>query len=104
MVTKQQIIDVAKTCFDPEIPVNIWDLGLIYDINVNENPESVKVQMTLTSQGCPSAQQIPQDLKSKIANELKVKDVSVELVFDPIWTPERISEDGKRKLGIADEL
>ena len=104
MVTKQQIIDVAKTCFDPEIPVNIWDLGLIYDINVNENPENVKVRMTLTSQACPSAQQIPQEFKSKIMNELKVKDVSVELVFDPMWTPERISEDGKRKLGIADEL
>ncbi len=104
MITKDQIIEVAKKCFDPEIPVNIWDLGLIYDITLNKDTESVKIQMTLTSRACPAAQQIPNELKSKIASELKVKDVSVELVFDPVWTPERISQEGKKKLGIAENL
>lgn len=100
MVTKEQVVEVAKKCFDPEIPVNIWDLGLIYEIAVNENPENVKIRMTLTSQACPAAQQIPNEFKAKIVNELKVKEVSIDLVFDPVWTPERISEEGKKKLGI----
>ena len=98
MPTREQVIEVAKQCFDPEIPVNIWDLGLIYDIDAS--PEKVNVRMSLTSQGCPSAQQIPQDLRAKIILDLHVKDVKVDVVFDPPWTPERISEEGKKKLGI----
>ncbi len=101
MPTKEQVIEIAKQCFDPEIPVNIWDLGLIYDINVQ--PDRVDVQMSLTSQGCPSAQQIPQDLKTRIMDDLKVKTVNVQVVFDPPWTPERISEEGKKKLGLHEE-
>ena len=101
MPTKEQVIEVAKECFDPEIPVNIWDLGLIYDIDAQ--PDKVNVRMSLTSQGCPAAQQIPSDLKTKIIEKLSVKDVQVQVVFDPAWTPERISEEGKRKLGIAEE-
>lgn len=102
MPTKEDVIEAAKKCFDPEIPVNIWDLGLVYDIQIDEAKESVKVQMTLTAQGCPAAQQIPQDLKKSILKEAKAKHVDVELVFDPPWTPERISEEGKKKLGILD--
>lgn len=101
MPTREQVIEIAKQCFDPEIPVNIWDLGLIYDIEAQA--DKVQIRMSLTSQACPSAQQIPQDFKSKIQNQLKVKDVNVQLVFDPPWTPERISAEGKKRLGIDEE-
>ncbi len=100
MPTREQIIDVAKQCFDPEIPVNIWDLGLIYDINTDDS--KVSVRMSLTSQSCPAAQAIPDNLKKKIQESLGVEDVTVSITFDPPWTPERISEDGKKKLGIED--
>ena len=102
MVTKDQVIEIAKQCFDPEIPVNIWDLGLIYDIDVKPEGEEVRIQMTLTSQHCPAAQSLPADLKSKLATGLKLKNVQIDLVFDPVWTPERISEEGKKKLGIEE--
>ena len=97
MITKDQVIEVAKTCFDPEIPVNIWDLGLIYDIAVEE--KKVSIRMSLTSQHCPAAKSIPEDLKTKIKNTLNAE-AAIELVFDPLWTPERISEEGKKRLGI----
>lgn len=101
MLTKEQVVDVARTCFDPEIPVNIWDLGLIYDIEISKD-DAVKIRMTLTSQHCPAAKSIPEDLKTKIKNSLKTEQVDIELVFEPLWTPERISEAGKRKLGIEE--
>lgn len=99
--TKEQVIEIAKQCFDPEIPVNIWDLGLIYDIQIEG--DKVDIKMSLTSQGCPAAQAIPTDLKSKIMSDLKLKNVNVQVVFDPPWTPERISAEGKKKLGIEVE-
>lgn len=85
MITKDQVIGAAKQTFDPEIPIDIWELGLIYDIEVGEDQESVKVRMTLTTQACPSAQQIPQMLKDKVL-QLGAKDVDVQIVFDPPWT------------------
>ena len=103
MPTKEQIIEIAKQCFDPEIPVNIWDLGLIYDIDVKPDADQVDVRMSLTSQGCPAAQQIPSDLKAKIQASLKVKNVNIQIVFDPPWTPERISGEGRKKLGLEEE-
>ena len=102
MVTKDQIVEAAKQCFDPEIPVNIWDLGLIYDIDLKPEEETVTIQMSLTSQHCPAAKSIPDDLKTKIISATKLKTVNVELVFDPPWSPERISEEGKKKLGIEE--
>ena len=102
MVTKDQIIDAAKQCFDPEIPVNIWDLGLIYDIELKPEDEAVNIRMSLTSQHCPAAKSIPDDLKTKIKSSTPVKTVNVEVVFDPPWSPERISEEGKKKLGIEE--
>lgn len=102
MPTKEEVISIAKQCYDPEIPVNIWDLGLIYDIEIQPDEGAVHVRMTLTSQGCPSAQEIPQTLKGRIQEQLKVKNVNVEVVFDPPWSPERISEEGKKRLGIGE--
>ena len=101
MMTRDEVIEVAKQCFDPEIPVNIWDLGLIYDIDIPESG-AVQIKMTLTSQHCPAAKTIPEDLTKKILATQKTKDVKIDLVFDPIWTPERLSEDAKKKLGIEE--
>ena len=98
MIKKEAVIEIAKQCYDPEIPVNIWDLGLIYNIDIEG--EAVKINMTLTSQSCPSAKEIPQSLQKKIEAQLKPASVSIHLTFDPLWTPERISEEGKKKLGI----
>ncbi len=102
MITRDEIIEAAKQCFDPEIPVNIWDLGLIYDIAVAPDGDAVQIKMTLTSQHCPAAKTIPEDLTKKILATKKTKDVKIDLVFEPVWTPERISEEGKQKLGIEE--
>ncbi|MBU3759840.1 MAG: DUF59 domain-containing protein [Candidatus Omnitrophica bacterium] len=100
MPTREEVIEAAKQCFDPEIPVNIWDLGLIYEITADDT--KVSVRMSLTSQSCPAAQEIPNQFKKKIQEMLGVEDVTVSIVFDPLWTPERISEEGRKKLGIED--
>ena len=98
MVTEQEVVDVIKTCFDPEIPVNIYDLGLIYNIQIE--PEAVHVQMTLTSQGCPSAQQMPAMIQEKIQSVLNVPTVDVNVVWEPPWSTGRMSEEAKLELGI----
>lgn len=100
MLTREEAIEVARQCFDPEIPVNIWDLGLVYDIQLQESTETALIKMTLTSQHCPAAQSIPEDLKKKLLATGKIKEAKIDLVFDPPWTPERINEEGKKKLGI----
>ena len=102
MATKDQVIEVLKQCHDPEIPVNIWDLGLIYDIDLYPENEQVKIRMSLTSQACPAAQQIPDQMKSALTQKLGFKDVQIDVVFDPPWTPERISEEGKKRLGLSE--
>ena len=102
MATKDQVIEVLKQCHDPEIPVNIWDLGLIYDIDLYPENEQVKIRMSLTSQACPAAQQIPDQIKNMLTQKLEFKDVQIEVVFDPPWTAERISDEGKKRLGLSE--
>ena len=102
MATKDNVIEAAKQVFDPEIPVDIWNLGLIYDIDVVDAGKKVEIRMSLTTQHCPAAQSIPEDLKKKVLELTDATEVNINLVFDPAWTPERISEDGKKKLGITD--
>lgn len=99
MPTQEEVIDVIKQCYDPEIPINIYDLGLIYQIDAK--PESVFVKMTLTAAACPAAQSIPEQVRQKISS-LGVKQVNVEVTFDPPWSPEKISPEGRKKLGIPD--
>lgn len=96
---EQAIIDAIKTVFDPEIPVNVYDLGLIYRIDINENTE-VHVDMTLTSPGCPVAQSLPLDVADAVRSVEGVVDVDIELVWDPPWTMERMSEAAKLQLGM----
>lgn len=91
-----------KTCFDPEIPVNIVDLGLIYDMAVTDDASGrlVEVKMTLTAQGCGMGPVIAEDARTKIAALPGVTSAKVHIVWDPIWTPQMISPEGRKKLGI----
>lgn len=101
---KELVIANLKKVFDPEIPVNIYDLGLIYDLSVSD--DSVKVVMTLTSAFCPSAEEIPADVQAQIENALTelntTRTTSVEVVFDPPWTPERVTEEARLEMGMYD--
>ena len=98
MINKKEIIEVLQTCFDPEIPVNVLDLGLIYDIKIDEG--QVYVQMTLTAPGCGMGPYIAQNAEWRIAEIDGVEDVEVDMVFDPPWSPELITEEGKKLLGL----
>jgi metal-sulfur cluster biosynthetic enzyme len=99
MVTKEQVYEVLQTCYDPEIPVNIVDLGLVYDVEVND--DKVAVKMTLTAPGCGMGTMIANDARAKILDLEGVEDATVDLVWDPPWDPSRISEEAKQKLGIG---
>ena len=98
-VPTEQVREALKTVFDPEIPVNVVDLGLIYEVQVGENND-VHVQMTLTAAGCGMGPYIAQQAEWAISEIEGVEDVEVEMVFDPPWSPDRITEDGKKLLGI----
>ncbi len=97
-VLEDKVIDAIKECYDPEIPVNIWELGLIYEINVGDDP-IVNVRMTLTAPGCPAARSLPIEVHDRIAEIPEVKDVNIEIVWDPPWTPEMMSQEAKLELG-----
>ena len=101
MVTTDDIYTELKQVFDPEIPVNIVDLGLIYDVAIEE--QNVKITMTLTSQSCPSAQEIPDMMKRRIDKIEQVNATEIEVVYQPQWTPQLISEEGRKILGMEDE-
>jgi FeS assembly SUF system protein len=98
-VLKDSIIGVLKTVFDPEIPVNIYDLGLIYDVSIDDSKQVV-VQMTLTSPGCPVAQTFPGTVETAVNTLAEVSDCTVNLVWDPPWTQDRMTEVAKLELGI----
>lgn len=95
---KEAVIEALKDVYDPEIPVNIVDLGLVYNVAVADG--EVHIEMTLTAPGCGMGPYIAQQAEWRVAELDDVDDVEVDLVFDPPWTPERITEDGKKLLGI----
>jgi FeS assembly SUF system protein len=95
---EEQVIDVLREIYDPEIPVNIYELGLIYDIDAN--PEQVSISMTLTSPGCPVAGSLPVEIESRVRKIPGVQSAKVYIVWDPPWSPDRISEAGKLQLGL----
>ena len=97
-VTRQSVIDIMKNVYDPEIPVNVVDLGLVYGVEVDEG--DVHVLMTLTAPGCGMGPMIAQQAEWAISELEGVEDVEVEMTFDPPWNPDLISEDGKKLLGI----
>ncbi len=93
-----KIIEVIKTIYDPEIPVDIYELGLIYDVFVNEDNEA-KILMTLTSPNCPVAETLPVEVEEKVKTLEEIKDAEVEITFDPTWTQDMMSEEAKLELG-----
>ncbi|HEY7789494.1 MAG TPA: DUF59 domain-containing protein [Vicinamibacterales bacterium] len=96
---KPGILDVLSTVYDPEIPVNIYELGLIYDILV-DTERVVGIRMTLTAPGCPAAQSLPLEVEDKIRQVPGVKGVKLDIVWEPPWDKERMSEEAKLQLGI----
>ncbi|EAR02669.1 DUF59 domain-containing protein [Maribacter sp. HTCC2170] len=95
----EKIVQVMKTIYDPEIPVDIYELGLIYDVFVNEDYD-VKILMTLTSPNCPVAETLPVEVEEKVKSLDAVKDAMVEITFDPPWTQDLMSEEAKLELGM----
>ncbi|MFQ5355197.1 MAG: DUF59 domain-containing protein [Mariprofundaceae bacterium] len=95
---RQRVIQVLQTIYDPEIPVSIYELGLIYDLQLDEQGR-VRVQMTLTSPGCPVAQTFPLEIETRLGDVDGVTDVAVELVWDPPWGPDRMTEAARLELG-----
>ena len=98
MVTEEQVYDALRTCYDPEIPVNIVDLGLIYEVTVKD--DNVNVVMTLTARGCPLHSLISQEVRSRLASIPGIKSANVQVVWDPPWDPSRLSEAAKKMLGL----
>ena len=96
---RERILDALRQCYDPEIPINIVDLGLIYDVQ-NDAEGNVAVKMTLTTQGCPSALAIPDQVRTRVAAIDEVRDVKVEIVWEPAWNPSMISPNGRQVLGL----
>ena len=96
---ENEIVEALKTVFDPEIPVNIYELGLIYDIDIQAEG-AVQVKMTLTSPGCPVAGSLPGEVRDKVAGVPGVTSVDVELVWDPSWNPSMMSEAARLELGM----
>lgn len=95
----EKIVTVLKTIYDPEIPVDIYELGLIYDVFVNEDYE-VKILMTLTSPNCPVAESLPAEVEERVKSLDVVKDAEVEITFDPPWSQDLMSEEAKLELGM----
>jgi len=96
---KDEIVKILKTIYDPEISINIYDLGLIYSIKIEEN-KKVKIDMTLTSANCPFAQSLPVEVRDKVLLIKGVEDVSIEMVWDPLWGPDQMSDVAKLELNL----
>jgi FeS assembly SUF system protein len=95
----EQVIEAIRTVFDPEIPVNIYELGLVYSVDIDEKG-TANIRMTLTSPACPSAAEIPVDVERKAMGVPGIKEAKVEVVWEPTWTPEMMSEAAKLQLGM----
>ena len=97
-VLEEKVIEALKNCYDPEIPVNIFELGLIYEIGIDDNA-NVQIKMTLTSPACPVAGSLPGEVETRIRNIPEVNDVKVQLVWNPPWDKEMMSDVAKLELG-----
>jgi len=97
MLTKEAVMDALREVYDPEIPVNVVDLGLIYGVDVQD--DKVHVKMTMTARGCPMHQFLSSSAEERLLSLDGVKDAHVEIVWDPPWTPERITQEGRKALG-----
>ena len=98
-VIEAQVLDALRTCFDPEIPVNIYELGLVYEVHV-DGAGMVDIKMTLTSPHCPAVQSLPAEIEAKIKAVPGVTDAKIDLVWDPPWDPSKMSEAARLQLGM----
>ena len=98
-IIEAEVIEALRTCFDPEIPVNIYEMGLIYEVKVDE-AGAVAIQMTLTSPHCPAAQSIPAEVEGKVRAIAGVTDVKIDIVWEPPWDPSKMSEAARLQLGM----
>jgi FeS assembly SUF system protein len=99
LVIENEVLEALRTCFDPEIPVNIYELGLIYNVKVEEGG-AVTITMTLTSPHCPAAQSMPAEIEEKVKAVPGVSEVKIDLVWDPPWDPSKMSEAARLQLGM----
>ncbi len=95
---EEKIVEILKTVYDPEIPVDIYELGLVYDIRIDESG-TAHIKMTLTSPGCPVAGSLPGEVEDRVKSVIGIEDAEVEIVWDPPWTPDMMSEEAKLELG-----
>ena len=96
-INKKDVIEILKQCYDPEIPIDLWNLGLIYEITIKDH--NINITMSLTTPGCTMGQHMADDIKSKLENLKNVNEVCVDVVFDPPWQPEMMTNEGRKKLG-----
>jgi FeS assembly SUF system protein len=96
----ERIVSAMRSCYDPEIPVNIYDLGLIYAVDLEAETSKVQIKMTLTSPACPVAGSLPGEVQTRVREVPGVADAEVELVWDPPWSPERMSEEARLQLNL----
>ena len=104
---EKAVWDAMKTCYDPEIPIDLWNLGLIYDIEIKQNDNGisdVKVVMSLTTPGCTMGQHMAEEKKAKVSAMQEIGSVDVEVTFDPPWRPEMMTDEAREKLGFDDEV
>jgi len=99
MAIEEKVLETLRTCYDPEIPVNIYELGLIYDVQVTPD-RAVNIKMTLTAPNCPAAQSLPIEVESKVGSIDGITDTHVEVVWEPPWEPSRMSEAARLQLGM----
>jgi len=100
-INEAEVMDALHECYDPEIPVNIVDLGLVYGVEVDEEKEHVHISMTLTALGCPMAGEVIAEVEMRVGQVENVKSCKVDLTFDPPWSPDRMTEDAKWELGMG---
>tara|TARA_X000001036_G_scaffold161597_2_gene153223 strand:- start:834 stop:1187 length:354 start_codon:yes stop_codon:yes gene_type:complete len=105
-INENTIIDVLKQCFDPEIPIDLWNLGLIYKVDIkplSNGDNDIYVLMTLTTPGCTMGQHMSDDIKSKVESIKGINKATVEVTFDPPWEPEMMTEEARNKLGFPEQ-
>jgi FeS assembly SUF system protein len=100
-INEAEVMDALRECYDPEIPVNIVDLGLVYNVDINNETGMVNITMTLTSLGCPMAGEVISEVEMRVGEVENVQACKVEMTFDPPWSPERMTEDAKWELGMV---
>jgi len=100
-INEAEVMDALHECYDPEIPVNIVDLGLVYGVKIDEETSHVEITMTLTAMGCPMAGDVISEVEMRVGEVENVQSCKVEMTFDPPWSPDRMTEDAKWELGMV---